>query len=143
MWNYAENQDQFKVIAINQSLVIGPSVDKSVSTSVGLFLGFIRGQEGHPGILDISWNVVDVRDVSLTDIAALENDGASGRYVCSSDKIVNAAEAVAPMKSKQYACKNVRHFILKYSFAKQTNRSLITLSCRLPSSFCKRSVCRN
>jgi dihydroflavonol-4-reductase len=107
LWDYAEAQKQFKVITINPTMIIGPSLVKSINSSVSPFVGLITGKNALPGILDLEWNIVDVRDVSLAHIAALENDHASGRYLCSCDKPMHIRDIVAVIKSKNFPCRDV------------------------------------
>ncbi|MCZ6518526.1 MAG: aldehyde reductase, partial [Actinobacteria bacterium] len=38
-----------------------------------------------PGIIDLSFPIVDVRDVAKAHILAMENPGAAGRYLCSAE----------------------------------------------------------
>jgi dihydroflavonol-4-reductase len=106
--DFAEGQCQFKIVVINPTMVIGPSLVKGINTSVSPFLGFITGKNNLPGIVDLTWNLVDVRDVSLAHIAALEVDDASGRYLCSSDKPLPVRDIVNVIKSKNFPCKDVR-----------------------------------
>jgi dihydroflavonol-4-reductase len=35
-----------------------------------------------PGILRMGWGMVDVRDVALSHVLAMENENANGRYIC-------------------------------------------------------------
>jgi len=84
-WEYVKEKEDngeecFKLVVINPFVVIGPSLSKEgVNTSNEIFKGFLTG--GYPAIMDIAWGMVDVRDVAMAHILALEKDG-NGRYIC-------------------------------------------------------------
>lgn len=82
----SERAPGFDLVAINPFLVIGPSLSPGLNTSNQLFVDLLTGT--YPGILDLTWGFVDVRDVALAHVLAIETPSAHGRYLC-------AAEAVA------------------------------------------------
>ena len=65
------------MVAINPSLVAGPFLDEDTGTSVRLISMMMRGKL--PVVPDISFGVVDVRDVAAAHVAALTAEGAVGR----------------------------------------------------------------
>ena len=80
-WTVMEEKPEFDLVVINPSPVIGPSLTSSLNTSNQLFADLLTGQ--YPAIMNLAWGLVDVRDVSRAHILAMEEDKASGRYVCS------------------------------------------------------------
>lgn len=82
-WEFAATNPGFDIIAINPSLVIGPSLVPTLNTSNGILVGLTKGTV--PGILALTYPLVDVRDVAVAHRLALEKPGASGRYVCSGE----------------------------------------------------------
>ncbi|RUS15684.1 NAD-dependent epimerase/dehydratase:3-beta hydroxysteroid dehydrogenase/isomerase [Endogone sp. FLAS-F59071] len=82
-WNFMEkdeNRDKFRLVVINPHVVIGPSHTKAVNTSLLIIQEILTGK--FPGIIDINFGFVDVRDVAKAHILAMENPDARGRYVC-------------------------------------------------------------
>lgn len=80
VWDFVEaNHPRFGLVALNPSYVIGPSLVPGLNTSHTFFTGFTNGRL--PGILAIEWPFVDVRDVALAHVRAMENPVAKGRYV--------------------------------------------------------------
>jgi nucleoside-diphosphate-sugar epimerase len=86
-WEYAKGQDQFTLVAVNPSFVIGPSLStRSDSTSVGTIARFFSG-ELKIGVPDLRFGMVDVRDVAGAHILALENQEAEGRFILMSESL--------------------------------------------------------
>jgi nucleoside-diphosphate-sugar epimerase len=86
-WEYAKGQDQFTLVAVNPSFVIGPSLStRSDSTSVGTIARFFSG-ELKIGVPDLRFGMVDVRDVARAHILALENQEAEGRFILMSESL--------------------------------------------------------
>ena len=65
---------------INPALVIGPSRSPELNTSNALFADLLNGT--YPGIMQLSWAFVDVRDVAHAHVLAMESADANGRYLC-------------------------------------------------------------
>ena len=80
-WKFVEEKaPNMKLVVINPLLVEGPSLVKSLSESQSIIQQVINGL--FPGIIDLGMKTVDVRDVSLVHITAMENENAHGRYLC-------------------------------------------------------------
>ena len=96
-WDFVSRNDVgFDLVVINPTGIIGPSVVERLNQTPALYAGLTRGEM--PGIIDLSFPTVDVRDVALAHIRAMENPDASGRYLCSAEvasirRIVEAARA--------------------------------------------------
>ena len=73
----------FDLVAINPTMVSGPSLGPSLNTTNRMIRDIING--AFPCIMDINWGFVDVRDVAKAHILAMENETASGRYLCSAE----------------------------------------------------------
>jgi dihydroflavonol-4-reductase len=82
-WDFVASQPGFELVVINPSLIIGPSLVPSMSVSNQLLADFTT--TNYPGILDLAWGLVDVRDVGAAHRLALEIPSASGRYLCVGD----------------------------------------------------------
>ncbi|XP_025819890.1 cinnamoyl-CoA reductase 1-like isoform X2 [Panicum hallii] len=70
------------IVTICPSLVIGPLMQRTVNTSVKVFLSYIKGDQ--ETVQNGFKNLVDVRDVADALLLAYENPQASGRYLCNS-----------------------------------------------------------
>lgn len=80
-WTIHENKP-WKLVTINPGFILGPSVAKrSDSTSIKFMIDMLNGKF-KVGVPDISFCVVDVRDVAMAHVLALESDTASGRHIC-------------------------------------------------------------
>ena len=82
-WRIHNNQDKWKLVVINPSFVMGPSLSKhSDSESLVFMKGILKGkyQTGAP---DLLFGFVDVRDVAQAHLIALESSDAEGRFIIS------------------------------------------------------------
>lgn len=85
-WEFVEKEKpSFDLVTINPFLVIGPSHSAGINTSNQLFVDLLKG--AYPGLMNLTWGFVDVRDVADAHIRALETPGAKGRYITAGDTI--------------------------------------------------------
>ncbi len=85
-WDFvAANKPSFDLVVINPFLVIGPSITPGLNTSNQLFVDLLAGT--YPGIMNLTWGFVDVRDVARAHVLAMETEGAKGRYLCAGETI--------------------------------------------------------
>ena len=85
-WSFMETQKPaFDLVAINPFIVIGPSLTAQLNTSNAILADLVKGT--YPGILALTWGFVDVRDVALAHVLALETRQAAGRYLCAGNTI--------------------------------------------------------
>jgi nucleoside-diphosphate-sugar epimerase len=79
-WDFVENGDVgFDLVVINPVGVIGPSIVPRVNETDSVFIGMPTGTV--PAIVAIDHPYVDVRDVALAHIRAMETSEASGRFL--------------------------------------------------------------
>ena len=96
-WDFImKKKPPFDLVVINPFMVIGPSIGPSLNTSNQIIRDIMMGV--YPGIMDLNWGLVDVRDVATAHILAMETDAASGRYLCSAEAM-HMRELVALLKS--------------------------------------------
>jgi dihydroflavonol-4-reductase len=96
-WDFVkEHKAGFDLVVINPALVAGPSYTRALNESNKLLADMTKGV--FPGVLDLSWGFVDVRDVARAHALALETPAASGRYICSGD-ILTMRETVAALRA--------------------------------------------
>jgi len=85
-WKFMkEHKLNFDLVTILPFIVWGPALSSGPSESLNLFTNMING--GFPVIMSLDFGIVDVRDVALAHILAIETPQASGRYVCFDNKI--------------------------------------------------------
>jgi dihydroflavonol-4-reductase len=89
-WDFiAAQKPTWDLVAINPFLVIGPAMTKSVNTSNQMFIDMLQGV--YPGIMNLTWGFVDVRDVAAAHIQAIRSPAASGRYICAGETLTMRA----------------------------------------------------
>lgn len=79
-WDFVEQlpaERRFELVALNPALVLGPILTKDVSTSGELIKKLLLREL--PGLPDVGYAVVDVRDVAAAHVAALTAPGAAGQ----------------------------------------------------------------
>lgn len=80
-WKLQADQKQWDLVTVNPGFVFGPSLSKrSDSTSVEFVMDLANGKFLF-GLPEMYSSIVDVRDVSLLHVLAMENSQASGRYI--------------------------------------------------------------
>jgi dihydroflavonol-4-reductase len=81
-WDFVDQRSPaFKLVVINPTGVIGPSLIPVVNETHGFFVGLTDGSQ--PVVIELRFPFVDVRDVALTHILAMETPAAHGRYITS------------------------------------------------------------
>jgi dihydroflavonol-4-reductase len=96
-WDFVEKEKPgFDVVTINPFLVIGPSLSAGVNTSNQLFVDLLQGS--YPGLMNLTWGFVDVRDVADAHVRAIETPSANGRYITAGETI--AMRAVVELLEK-------------------------------------------
>ena len=99
-WRFIEEEKPgFDLVVINPFLVIGPSLSAAVNTSPQMFLDLLAG--AYPGIMNLAWGFVDVRDVARAHILAMQTQAASGRYICANTTI-SMRDVVELMRKSGY-----------------------------------------
>lgn len=101
IWQFAkENKDEIEIVVINPFMVIGPSHIKRINESVKLLIDIAKGEL--PGIMNLTFTFVDVRDVSKAHILAMENDKSEGRNICAAEPAVSMKETVEIMRKEGF-----------------------------------------
>jgi dihydroflavonol-4-reductase len=79
-WSFVEsNQHGFDLVTINPTMVTGPSLVPQANQSHEMIISLTDGSQ--PAIVELNYPHVDVRDVALVHILAMENSLAHGRYL--------------------------------------------------------------
>ncbi|MBX9881489.1 MAG: NAD-dependent epimerase/dehydratase family protein [Sphingomonas sp.] len=99
-WDFmAQAKPGFDLVVINPFLVVGPAHTAAINTSNQIFVDLLAGT--YPVIMALDWGFVDVRDVADAHLLALDNDQASGRYLCAAANM-NMAEVVRLVRAAGY-----------------------------------------
>jgi dihydroflavonol-4-reductase len=99
-WRFVdEEKPPFDLVVVNPFLVVGPSLGPGLNTSNQIFVDMLCGK--YPGIVGLTWGLVDVRDVALAHRLAFERAEAKGRYVCAAHT-ASMGELVALLREKGY-----------------------------------------
>jgi dihydroflavonol-4-reductase len=85
-WAFIEREKpRFDLVTINPFVTMGPSLSPGLNVSNQIFVDLLSGQ--YPGIMRLTWGFVDVRDVALAHVLAMETKTAKGRYLCANEPL--------------------------------------------------------
>ncbi len=85
-WAFMEREKPaFDLVVINPFLVVGPSLTPGLNTSNQIIVEALTGV--FPAIMELTWGMVDVRDVALAHVLAVETPAAAGRYLCAAESV--------------------------------------------------------
>jgi len=100
-WDFVDSESPtFDVVVINPSGVIGPSLSAGLNTTTRSIADLLNGGV-YPAIIDLSFAIVDVRDVAQAHVRAATEPNASGRYICASD-VVPMRRTVEVLRSNDF-----------------------------------------
>jgi len=91
-----ENKGKFDIVTILPSLVVGPLFSLPVSSSISIIRDILAGV--YPGTPRLSFTLVDVRDVAIAHVLAMEQPAANGRYIVAgeSKELLEMCKILAP-----------------------------------------------
>jgi len=95
-----EHRPAWDLVVINPFIVIGPSLSPGVNQSNQLFVDLLKGT--YPGVMNLVWGFVDVRDVAEAHVRAMQVPTAKGRYLCANQN-VNMRELVELLAQRGYS----------------------------------------
>ncbi len=79
-WDFARDHPEIQLTVINPTLVLGPPLDTNYGTSVGLVERLLKSDD--PMLPNFGLPIVDVRDVALMHLRAVERPETAGkRYI--------------------------------------------------------------
>jgi len=85
-WTFVERErPTFDLVALNPFMIMGPSLGPGLNVSNKIIADLVNGV--YPGILSITWGIVDVRDVAHAHVRAAEVLAAHGRYLLAQDAV--------------------------------------------------------
>lgn len=84
-WDFVAADPRIELVVINPGFILGPVQRAATGTSVEIVRRMLAG--ALPGLPEMSWAVVDVRDLAVAHRLAMEVPGAAGnRYICADDE---------------------------------------------------------
>jgi dihydroflavonol-4-reductase len=120
VWAFANNEakDAMEIAVVNPGAVLGPMYGDAMSTSGEIVKKLM--DRAIPACPDLTFGLIDVRDVAATHIGAMTAPDAPGtRYLCSGDS--RSMREVAEILSRNYGPKgfkiptgNLPNFALKF-----------------------------
>jgi len=115
-WNLAKNQNQWDLVTINPSLVIGPGINPHATSESFNILKQLGDGTFKSGIPDIGMGVVDVREVATAHFEAGFRPEASGRYIVNAhnSSFFQMAQTLLPDFGRNYPIprKRIPKFLL-------------------------------
>jgi dihydroflavonol-4-reductase len=75
-WNFVREHPEMKLTTINPALVLGPPLDRKIGTSLKLIARILSGKD--PMVPRMGMSIVDVRDVALMHLRALQRPETAG-----------------------------------------------------------------
>ncbi|SFQ29661.1 dihydroflavonol-4-reductase [Roseivivax halotolerans] len=103
-WRIANNQDQWRLVTINPSLVVGPAIGGTPSSESFSIVARIGNGEFKQGAPRLGIGVVDVRDVAEAHIAAGFLPDAQGRHITSGHDtdLFSVSQELVPSYGESY-----------------------------------------
>lgn len=84
-WRIAEAQGRWNLVVINPAFVMGPSLSHRMDGTSVLFMKDLVGGALKSGVPDLTFGIVDVRDVARAHVVAGTNEKSSGRHILCAD----------------------------------------------------------
>ncbi|MBM3490296.1 MAG: NAD-dependent epimerase/dehydratase family protein [Alphaproteobacteria bacterium] len=86
-WEFAgADRSGMQLAVINPGFVLGPALDRDVGTSAEVIRLFLSS--GYPAVPRLGYPVVDVRDLAIAHVAALQQAEAAGeRFICTAETL--------------------------------------------------------
>lgn len=137
-WTFMDAQPRpFDLVAINPFMVVGPSLTSSLNTSNKLFVDLLKG--AYPGILSLTWGMVDVRDVAEAHIRAMASPAAEGRYLCAGEA-VSMRDVVGVLSRNGFSRYGLPRFSLESPLASALVRAIAFTQPRGVASYLRTHV---
>ena len=100
-WTFVERErPSFDLVAMNPFMIMGPSLGPGLNVSNKIVADLVNGV--YPGILSMTWGVVDVRDVAHAHVRAAEVQAAQGRYLLVQEPPVSMRTLVGWLREAGY-----------------------------------------
>ena len=84
-WKICDAQSRWSLVVINPAFVLGPSLSSRMDGTSVQFMHDLVGGPLKSGVPDLTFGIVDVRDVARAHTLAALNENSSGRHILCSD----------------------------------------------------------
>jgi dihydroflavonol-4-reductase len=85
-WEFVETRSpRFDLVTVLPTAVMGPEPGPTINTSNAVLSRILNGEL--PAVIDMSWPIVDVRDVASAHVLCLETPSARGRYLVGKETV--------------------------------------------------------
>ncbi|KAF2293451.1 hypothetical protein GH714_001885 [Hevea brasiliensis] len=84
-WRFAK-KNSIDLVTLNPGYVIGPLLQTTLNETVEMILNLVNGAKTYPNAY---YRSIDVRDVAVAHVQALEIPSASGRYCLAADDLTS------------------------------------------------------
>lgn len=103
-WKINEAQNNWKLVVINPSFIMGPALSKDSNSESLQFMKDMTGGKYFLGAPDIMFGFVDVRDVSKAHVLALETETAQGRHILAerTESVYNFSQIMKKIYGSKY-----------------------------------------
>ncbi|MFD2515084.1 NAD-dependent epimerase/dehydratase family protein [Pontibacter locisalis] len=98
-WKIHDAQEFWKLVVINPSFVMGPSLSPASNSESLSFIKDMLSGKYYLGAPELMFGFVDVRDVAKAHVLALENEMAAGRHILA-ERTTGVYEASQLIKGK-------------------------------------------
>lgn len=99
-WDFIERTGgRLELAVVNPVVILGPALGPKTSTSISLVTRMLKG--GAPGLPNLSFGIVDVRDVADLHLLAMTNPAASDeRFLAVSDDLLTVPQMAAILRAR-------------------------------------------
>jgi nucleoside-diphosphate-sugar epimerase len=98
-WEIHDAQNSWKMVIINPSFVMGPSLSKTSDSESISFMKDMLAGKFRSGAPSLQFGFVDVRDVAEAHILALENEKTQGRHILA-ERTADILEVVSIIRNE-------------------------------------------
>ena len=100
-WDFvAREKPRFDLVALNPFMIMGPSLAPGLNVSNKIIADLVNGV--YPGIVSLTWGIVDVRDVAQAHVRAADVPAAHGRYLLVQEPPVSMRTVVGWLREAGY-----------------------------------------
>ena len=100
-WDFvARETPRFDLVALNPFMILGPSLAPGLNVSNKIIADLVNGV--YPGIVSMTWGIVDVRDVAQAHVRAADVPAAHGRYLLVQEPPVSMRTIVGWLREAGY-----------------------------------------
>jgi dihydroflavonol-4-reductase len=100
-WRFMQQETpRFDLVALNPFVIMGPSLSPGLNVSNKIIADLVNG--AYPGIVSMTWGIVDVRDVAHAHVRAAEVQAAKGRYLLVQEPAVSMRTIVGWLREAGY-----------------------------------------